>query len=337
MAVSAAIGICVAIAAKGDDMSNFRFNSCCGSATRLGAVIISALVLHAAVPENSNRSVTVPRPTTAGVLERWSGGSLLRWRIDTLPSDPTNNLQVFDRSGTVTLQKRFWLPDAGIVKIHDVQQSGDGRLGLAGLAFTSSGQAAAFFGLIDIKTGAVTVVQTSPFEPQRVIFTADGSLWTLGFQMSPDRKITETVPHATFRRYSADGTELGEYLKWPAFSCGLHPAIVPRMFSSALGISVLFQQCNEWVDFSMTGQYTSPITLTDPPGKRKSDSFHGMAMTNGGDVYAGFAGSLYRLDRQKGAWSALPPGQAFDLILGSDGETLVVRRGEVLTWLPVGR
>lgn len=333
----AAIGICaVIVASEAFVMKRFY----CHLAN--GKFVVMVLVLAASVgrsdPSSSTpSSVNFPRPAVAGLLEKWSNGSVIRWRVDTVPSDPSANLQVYDRTGTLAFQQRFWLPDAEVVKIHDVQQSSDGRLGLAGLAFTATGQGAGFVSTITLKSGAVQVVQTSPFEPQRLVFAGDGALWAMGFELSGDRKISKSVPHSTLRRYDRNGKQLGQFLPWPATACGVHPAILPRLFSTTQTVGILLQACNEWIEFTTSGQASLPVAVPDPSGKKKGDSFHGMAMTADGEVYTSFSGALYHLNRSKWVWDPiLPPSSAQGgLILGSDGQSIVLRQGDELVWQPI--
>ena len=132
-------------------------------------------------------------PVLQGQSSKWSGGALLVWRATTDARDRDENLAVHDVKRGVHRGYRLSFPDATIVHIWDVA-SNAGTVAVAGQAINAAGAFVGFFALNSTKSEGVNVVQTSPFEPQRIVFGSDSTIWVLGFQLGEGRQVHRLTP-----------------------------------------------------------------------------------------------------------------------------------------------
>jgi len=323
----------------------------------LGAAL---LLVPAASPQRlsplAHRAV-FREAVAAGVSwPRWSGDMLLsRKQLITSP-DPSHNLFIYRRDGSVAARVRVWLPDAFRVWLYDAAVSGDGDLiATVGVAHSIRGEFAGFLALIS-PAGVVTkVVRTAPFDGRAVGFAADRSIWVLGLQTAEDRSVRKAPDHMVLHQYDSDGKLLKQLLPRSSFNCGDgHPALPQGgrayLVSSADRIGVLTSPpCREWVELSLDGAVVGRLKLPfmpyvrDPsplPDPTRSKLLTGVAMTRDNQMYASFSdgeGSrLFRLGRDQGVWEPVQtPGDRetpFTMLLGSEGDSLVYHstQGQVI-------
>ncbi len=275
-------------------------------------------------------------------MPRWSGGFLISWQRNTLNTDKGDNVIAYKRDGTVAASWRLWFPDASLVEIIDAAGSPGGQVVVTGLAAAASGALTGFLAYMSTRESVARVVQTSPFEGQHLDFGPDGTIWVLGYQLGDMRKMKAAPEHSALRRYDGAGMQVGEYLRWPAVNCGLHPAAAldggePQVTTSGDRIGIFLPACHMWMEFSPEGELLSSLEWRQPPqqaatpGKRDINrTALRVVMTKDNRVFGMFGRNLFSLDRTTGAWSpvSIPPAVGkLDWLIGSDGDQVVYRPG----------
>lgn len=302
------------------------------------AILLSGHALTAQRLTDPIRSVDTPIPQ--GQASKWSGGVLLVWRTTTSASDLGDNLFIYDIKRGVHRGYRLGFPDAAIVHIWDVASTA-GTVAAAGQAMSAEGRFVGFFVLASAQDRGVNVVQTSPFEPQRIVFGSDATLWVLGSQLGEGRRIRTAPPHAVLRHYAADGRVIGEHLQWPAIACGLHPAINhgegnPALTTFADGVGVMLPACHEWLELDSEGNVARKVVWRYPSQKDNWLMF--TASTPHHAVFGYMGGHLFQLDRDNGDWKPVLQSDstpASATLLGSDGEALVYLSRGRIQWATV--
>lgn len=143
--------------------------------------------------------------------------------------------------------------------------------------------------------------------------------------MGDSGKIREAAQHAVLRRYGAGGSLCGEFLPWPDFQCGLHPAARDHHLTALPGrVAVLFGECNRWLEFGLDGTLKADWTLPPPEGKSARHQPRVVAAPDG-RVFSQFGEGLFELDRGERRWRPVAAGDEVSMLAGADGRALVLR------------
>ena len=318
----------------------------------LAMAFVPLLVTFAGQLSTPDHQATFNRAfVSGGALPRWSGGFLASWGRNTLPADTGDNLILYNRDGRVVAKWRLWFPDASLVTIIDAAASPEGHVAVTGRAVNASGQLAGFLASVSSGEAVARVIQTSPFEGQWLEFGPDGTIWVLGYELGDKRMIRKAPEHSPLRRYDRAGKLIGEYLRWPAMNCGLHPAVEsggswPQLAASSDRIGVFLPACRVWIEFNPQGESLGSFQWHYPlqeVGASPKDRFKNMAlrvvMTQDSRVFGTFGRGLFGLNRNTGTWEPVglrPPLSQIDWLLGSDGDRIVYRTGRSeLAWAKV--
>jgi hypothetical protein len=272
-------------------------------------------------------------------LPVWSGAWLIQWKFDTMSNEPGENIAFYGRDGRLAGKIRISFPEAFRVRIKDIAASTKGQMAAVGTAYENSGKIAAFLVLLSGDGTIMSVVRTSPFEGEHVGFGSDDSIWVLGIQSSPDRRLATLPEHATVQQFGATGKLLNEYLPYSAWGCApaRHPALhSATLLTSGDRVGILTRDCGQFVEMDLQGRVVARLPVRMPTSSdAKPLQLFGAAMGGDGAVYAAFKGpsnsGLYRLMRGTGAWQAVGGSmvggpQRLDYLMGLDGDLLVYRR-----------
>jgi len=281
-------------------------------------------------------------------LPRWEQGFLVSWKQDISSSDTADNLFLHDRDGATVGNARIWVEGASFLRIEDAAARKDGRVAVVGWAVTNSGTLAAFVADVSVALRSAQIIQTSPFEGQAVGFGPDGTIWVLGLEVGPGRRLLSAPDHYMVQHFGADDVLKDQHLLRSSFDCELAEGIngKPRVAASDDRIGLFAPFCHTWVELSPTGELLnqwkwaplSPIRN----GNETGAGITSVALTSTNELY-GWSGrsqrALFRFDRKASAWvpldtaAAQSAGAPFSYLFGSDGDALVSRTvGKKVGW-----
>jgi hypothetical protein len=302
-------------------------------------------------PPSGYGRVAPEASATGARAPKWSGSWLLHWKSLAKSDEPGENFSIYERDGRLAAKARIWFPEAWQVRIDDAAAAEKGQIAVVGTAFENSGAVAGFLALLSSGGRITKVVRTSPLQGQSVVFGPDDTIWVLGLEVGPGRRLATMPDHDTVQHYGADGRLLGGFLPYSTWGCPplRHPALpytTRALVASRDRVGILTSNCAQWVELDLKGQTIARGPLQFPAssdGKRQY--LFGAVMTPDNQVYADFKTSstagLYRLIRETGTWQAVQgtlgePDSTFRGLLGIEGDSLVCHggRGQVF-WAKV--
>jgi hypothetical protein len=213
-------------------------------------------------------------------------------------------------------------------------RASDGRIGVCGTAYGADGSGAPFVAIIAPDGSTQTVVRTAPYYPINLVFAADGSLWTDG-KNGVDGKESDSE-HVVIRRFGTDGKVRSGLLPRSGFAIPDHPAKVSFLVSSRDRVGWYSATAKVYIEFALDGteiqRYPTPSILPIVSGALCEDN--GFWVASSTKVDAAGHGTLNRLDRQHGSWSALTTREP-KYLSGCDGVELASKERNVISWLAV--
>jgi hypothetical protein len=304
-------------------------------------------------PASGYGRVAPEASATGARTPKWSGSWLLHWKPLAKADEPGENFSIYERDGRLAAKARIWFPEAWQVRIDDAAASAKGEIAVVGMAFENSGALASFLALLSSDGRITKVVRIAPFDGQAVVFGSDETIWVLGLEVGPGRRLATAPDHDTVQHYGADGRLLGGFLPYSTWGCPplRHPALplsTRALVASRDRVAILTSDCAQWVELDLKGQTIARGPLQFPAssdGKRQYMFGAGMTLDN--QVYAYFNGpskvgpGLYRLIRETGTWQAVQgtlgePDSTFRGLLGLEGDSLVCQgRNWQLFWAKV--
>lgn len=287
-------------------------------------------------------------------VPKWEQGFLVAWKMDTSSSDAEENLALYDGHGKLVGKTRIWFQDASFLRIEDAAARKDGNVAVVGWAVTSSGSHAAFLADVSVTRSSERIIQTSPFEGQAVGFGPDGTIWVLGLEVGPGRRMEAAPDHYMVQHFGTDDILKDQHLLRSDFHCELAIQIngVPRVVASGDRIGLFAPFCRMWLELSPAGEVLgqwkwnprAPVSNgVEKLGGARMASVRSVTLTSGNELYGRSdwpkPHSLLRFDRQSGDWTpvgtsaAETAGAPFIWLEGSDGDTLVYGSvGKKLAW-----
>ena len=176
-------------------------------------------------------------------------------------------------------------------------------------------------------TGVATrVIDTGKYRPSGVCFAPDHTVWAIGWQEKKEPEGDAT--YSLLRRYSRDGTLLGEFLPRNSLPAGRNEPAHPitggwnlRIAQGRVGAFLTYGGTKGlWVETDLQGKEVGrwPVDIDGHPA----------AFTATGEVYARAVSGIAVLDHVAGKWNYTAI-EATDVLVGSDGDALVFAvRGE---------
>lgn len=170
--------------------------------------------LSAASVVSRGTPVTLSQDISNLLLPNWSGGALVVVEGD---NTATPLFRLFDMMGRPIAAVPLAIPNARLISILGFSRGGDGTLAVCGSAFDAEGRGAPFLAIIT--ANKLQLVRTTPYIPQRVTVSADGTVWTVGIEPRELGK-TETQPAtmpvnskaAVIRHFSTAGEIIGAFI-----------------------------------------------------------------------------------------------------------------------------
>lgn len=274
-------------------------------------------------------------------VPKWENGFLVGYDNDQVP--PT--VSVFDRAGHRVNEVAVTIPEADRVLLRDAVEAPNGVLAVAGSAIKQQGAAgAAFIAWIAPSGKTLRIIRTSPFAAIRLCFGPDGTLWAAGREFTAD--FLGEPPHDVLRHYDSEGLFLKSLLPRDSFGStgGRHPTELAFLVASPDRVGFYTTRGREWIEISPSGALLGRWKGFEAPPPIK---IRGVGLTPAGSVYISTDGNAsrmteyYQLDKKTGVWNQIDganvvgSAQRFAHIVGSDGNSLVMRDRSLLFWVPV--
>jgi hypothetical protein len=249
------------------------------------------------------------------------------------------------------LQMPLTLPDVSNYTISDVVISFDGTIGVSA---AGAGREGPFAGIALLKPDGslIRVIQTTPFISRQISFTADGSVWAMGWERSVDGSGKETPVHDVLRQYAPDGELKGTYLPRASLSTGWpHPGTHGLLVTSRERVGFVSEKAGKWAVLADDGTILGHGAISSPAEFR----IYAAAITDSGRLFV--SGNwrskattspgthpripVFEIDPQDGVLqfvdmaAAFPEGESA-MLLGAEGEELVFRvatpSGQQIKW-----
>lgn len=253
-----------------------------------------------------------------------------------------------------SVQMPLALPDVTNATLSDVVISFDGTIAVSA---AGAGREGPFAGIALLKPDGslIRVVRTAPFIPRQISFTADGSLWAMGWERSVDGSGKETPVHDVLRRYGPDGELKGSYLPRSSLSTGWpHPSMYGLLVTSREHVGFVSEKAGKWAVLADDGTILGQGAISSPPEFR----IYVAAITDSGRLFVSgnwrskeaiSPGSrpripVFEINPKSGTLElvemggAFPEGESANL-LGAEGEELVFKAstasGVQVKWMKV--
>lgn len=272
-------------------------------------------------------------------LAYWSPAGIIGAEDQTNPSDEPLLYRIDEEGKTESI--RFSIPECRLIYVYGMAGARDGSLAVAGHAYSADGRTVGFLARISPDRKSQTVTQLPLYLPEVVSLAGDGTAWTIGKVGDRDRVIEENV----LRRIDTAGAILG--------SSGTAASATHRGKSQTPDVSTgSLLRCSkdrvgwltmdgEYIEYSLDGKKLGrfdgpPFGTPDDLGSAFAG--WGMGMSDSNQVFiSAYTSStkerhLWRLNRQTQSWDPVQIKDAATSrpvhLLGVDGETLVVYRGD---------
>lgn len=151
-------------------------------------LFISAICLARPTAENGSRlrlAATERRILFDGapfsfrsIVPYWDNGFLVSQAEVEIIRPGTTTVRLYDASGGKAREVQFWFPGAQTIYANQVALSKSGKIAIAGVAVRSDGARASYIAVLDQAGTVSTVLQTSPYFPERICMAPDETIWT---------------------------------------------------------------------------------------------------------------------------------------------------------------
>jgi hypothetical protein len=317
---------------------------------------------------NTLRSAAYPEAIyPRGIMPDWDRGFLIHREFEINYSPDTPMAVVYDASGKRIREGRIWPPGAGSVRITQTAATREGAILAAGNAIMQDGSSQGYIVKTDLAGNTIESLLTGSFKPAQICYASDGTVWTLGKNLSPDdgQQHDSTV----LRQYSFERGVLHSFLPENTVAAPVSPEkmwFVPFGSYVRCGknkVSVYLRFTNEYVEVNTESFELNRWNLDEAVLQQREAT--GLAVTEDERVYASFHGNgipgteqirgLYQIKAVSGNPIAellpvagtvtaiergkRPPPGTFTMLWGADGNQLVVWRMEgndsTLSWVNV--
>jgi hypothetical protein len=250
-------------------------------------------------------------------------------------------IKLYDKTGKWLFETPLTFENAVKIYAQDAIATSTDTVVVAASAASSDGAGADL--IVEVgKEGIQRVVRTSPFYPQRVCVTNEGTVWAYGTELTEDRRAEARIHYPMLREFSFDKGELRSVLDRATFNPpkGIPVAGAKRdvYLQCASGKVVLVSgPTNELIEYDLASSKLKRAPIASLPEKFYMT---GAAVTESGEVYVStlrpgqnaLTGMLHLHVNSAGTaeWTpltTLPAAGKFFILLGSDGEDLVYSRG----------
>ncbi len=238
-------------------------------------ITISGLAQPAPEPA---KKVWVARAFGGDPVPLWTNGRLLAFERESTASSVFS----YDADGNLKTKSVISIPDSIRTILRSPVASGDGRIAVAGSAFSSGNTGASFIVFIQPSGAVERIVRTAPFSSMLLCFGTDGMLWAAGTERSADLKYEQ--PHNVLHRYSPDGRLSASYLPRSEFTKETvrHPAEESFLVAGKDRIGFYSVLNSEWIEVGNSGEVMGRWKGLD----NQDCMISGVGLTDSGNVYA---------------------------------------------------
>lgn len=257
------------------------------------------------------------------VIPKWENGFFVRFEIPDGVTTPAVYVQ--DADGKELAKAVVSIPDAVENGLSDAAVSPQGEVAVAGGASWADGRATAFILFISKAGKALQLVRTSPFSARRICFSADGTLWALGYEL--DSGGMEIADYNILRHYGRDGVMIHSAIPRNSFPLPGHSNPVSESYLATSGdrVGIYSDRAKEWIEVAtatgaVVGRWAG---LTFRPKSRVI----GASITRSGFVYISAenretqARTVHKLVRSTGAWADIH--NISHRIIGTDRDSVL--------------
>ena len=257
------------------------------------------------------------------VIPKWENGFFVRFEIPDGGTTPTVYVQDADGKNVTTAVES--IPDSVENGLSDAAVSPRGEVAVAGGASWSDGRTTAFIQFISNAGKALQLIRTSPFSARRICFSADGTLWALGYEL--DSGGMELADYNILRHYGRDGVMIHSAIPRNSFSLPGHSNPVSESYLATSGdrVGIYSNKSKEWIEVSSTTgavvRRWAGLTLGPKSG------VIGAFLTSSGFAYISAENretqvrTVHKLDRSTGTWADVK--NINHRIIGTDRESVL--------------
>lgn len=285
----------------------------------------------------------------------WSGRYLITHNLRADPNVPV--LALFDSTGARVRTGTVWFPSAVRVSVRGVTVDDMGTIFVSGAARSKDGALADFIAQLDPEGRVSDVVRTNPFIGLHLCTTANGSIWSLGY----DREARSNgSPNLMLRQFDIAKGELRSTLDMNSVSDSAVPLETEKMslVCNARTVGAFLdvgKGLYEWIELNVNDLRLSMWRL---PMLRESGEVNGLALTSDGHLYATVhrysnhepVSALFVLRKQEEGLATWTPVKgtfgkltsetiAIYRLIGNEGDDLIYTaeppHGEVVRWAHV--
>jgi hypothetical protein len=298
----------------------------------LSAVAVPAIALQARLAAVGG-SQTLSRAQAGMRIPVWSGGALV---VAAGPATEPNAFLAYDRKGAVVFNAAFFIPGAAHTYVRGWARGADGTLALCGSSYASDGAGAPFIALISADTVSQHVIRTEPYSPNLVAVAADGTLWTVGYDLIQHSEKGTDKTAGVLRHFDRTGRLLGAFIPRSSFP-------TPVQLEPTSGYLAASADRVGWLHYQYDGdggyvEIAADGQILEYGLPRLASSavldVYGMAIAESGDAFvaardlrAGTRVGIFRLDRATKQWLPIArpsgEGQQIGLLYGASGSDLV--------------
>jgi hypothetical protein len=267
------------------------------------------------------RDAAVPLPFPQRLSFLWSGHLLLD-RLD----DHTSAPQLVIVSGDYKVERiSFDIAEASMVNVRSYAAGADGAIALCGSADTPGPKGTTYVSWISPDRKRRILTRVWPYVPEKVAIAGDGTIWAAGF-LHEEPGLGAAALNV-IRHFDVSGRVLASF--------SARPRPVPNETSDLYDSYLLasrdrvgwFTKSNQYIEYSLAGE---ELNRYDGPGgvdPVRDVCGVGLSERNGLSVCVNQKGvwRVLALNRGTRTWDAeLPEQEGYALLLGYDGETLVM-------------
>lgn len=238
---------------------------------------------------------------------------------------------VVGRDGSILSRFDFSIPDTTHIWVLGFGRDNAGNLVFSGEAYSTDGRLAPFIGIKSPQRGDIELIRTYPYWPISLAIAPDGTIWTVGSEMTYERKSSGDGVNPNgdvVRHFDRTGKLLGSAVPRQT----LHPKYKYTdgflvATSDHIGWYSPTQGPGVYIELSPANPKDYKVYSGPPDARSRAQGF---ALTESGKVFltndVDNRRGTYTLDRTTNQWNAvtLPNSDSSLVLSGSEKDTLVL-------------
>lgn len=295
------------------------------------------------------QEINSPITTQLTRLPKWTKGGLLTVQIN--PKQPL----IWRFTGNGALSVPLSIPGAESTLIYDFDQGGDGTICVSGSATDGKGHVAPFVAWISPNSASAHITQMGLYRPAMITMAPDGTVWTVGSEVSIATDPPRIVPTAgVIRHLDRTGKTISSFVSQSTIRNPLLTLSGSRNTLRAIKDRIAWYSVDgRYVEISLAGEILTDIVVEIPAGEGEPMTGNvSFALTDKGEAFLNVSYSVphtgiesprtYVLDRSVRAWRPVqvagePPSRGTGYIFGVDDiGRLVVMNGNLIQFYAIG-